>query len=627
MRGVCRSSSLIKSPDDVVGVSSGLLYPKNIMNTYALDFESYYDKSCSIRILGPLGYFSHPDFDAYLISVVGDDGFVFVGNPREFDWSMLEGQRVLSHNASFDETLYFYGVKEKWWGSVDFKEWHCTADMAVCCGHPRSLKKASEEVLNIDLSKETRDAMKGKTWLSMSEEFKKDVLEYATLDSEYCLQLWDKLSPKWSDFERAISLLNRRCSQRGLPIDLELLKESKDHINKLLFEVENTIPWIDNAPILSRKAFNAECRKAGVEPPDSMAMTNQEANEWIKKHGKKHVWIESVRNFRRVNSVKRKLESFEYATMPDLRFYGNIMYFGASVTGRFSGSGGNLNLQNLPRGDLFGCNLRNLIKAPQGKKLVVVDLSQIEVRTLCWLAKSKSILEDIKKADDIYEVFAIEFGLWESSKGSLKDIKPDIRHKVKTMVLGCGYGVGYKKFASISGMTEEEAKASVDLYREKMFKVVSYWRSLNKELKDVASSPYDFNILLPSGRELKYGRINSRTTEVEDLEKNVSIQRKEYFATVVKNSSRRAVKLYGGLLAENASQALARDVFCDCMLRIAETGLNIICHVHDEVVIEIEEDEAERALKDVVKIMKTPPSWIPDIPLDAEGKVVERYEK
>lgn len=598
-----------------------------IMNTYALDFESYYDKTCSIKTLGPIGYFAHPDFDAYLISVVGDDGFVFVGDPKEFDWAMLKGHRVISHNASFDETLYLYGVKEKWWGSVEVKEWHCTADMSVCCGHPRSLKKASEEVLNIDLSKETRDAMKGKTWDSMSKDFKKDVLEYATLDSEYCLQLWDKLSPQWSEFERSISLFNRRCSQKGLPIDIDLLKESKEHINKLLFEVENTIPWIDNAPILSRKAFNAECRKAGVEPPDSMAMTNEEANKWIRKHGKKHVWIESVRNFRRVNSVKRKLESFENATMPDLRFYGNIMYFGASVTGRFSGSGGNLNLQNLPRGDLFGCNLRNLIKAPQGKKLVVVDLSQIEVRTLCWLSKSKSILEDIKNADDIYEVFAIEFGLWKKDKGSLKDKKPNVRHTVKTMVLGCGYGVGYKKFASISGMTEKEAKDAVDLYREKMHKVVSYWRSLNTELKDVEGSPYDFNIKLPSGRSLKYGKINSRTSMVEVSEKNIVVERQEYYATVVKNSSRRAVKLYGGLLAENASQALARDVFCDCMLRIDSIGLNIICHVHDEVVVEVDEEKAEEALKNVIKIMKTPPSWIPDIPLDAEGKIVERYEK
>ena len=77
------------------------------MKTFALDFETYYDKDCSIKKLGFNCYFSHPDFDAYKLSVVGDDGTSFVGCPKEgFDWSILEGHRVLAHNASFDESLY-----------------------------------------------------------------------------------------------------------------------------------------------------------------------------------------------------------------------------------------------------------------------------------------------------------------------------------------------------------------------------------------------------------------------------------------------------------------------------------------------------------------------------------------
>ena len=96
---------------------------------------------------------------------------------------------------------------------------------------------------------------------------------------------------------------------------------------------------------------------------------------------------------------------------------------------------------------------------------------------------------------------------------------------------------------------------------------------------------------------------------------------------VVKNAARRAVKLYGGLLAENASQALARDVFSDCMLRMEQEGLKIVCHVHDEVLIECDAEEADEVLTKTLDIMKTPPKWIPDLPLDAEGKIVERYEK
>ena len=59
------------------------------MIIYALDFETYYDRDCSIKKLGPLGYFSHHSFDAYMVSVVGDDGLEWVGHPKDFDWQLL----------------------------------------------------------------------------------------------------------------------------------------------------------------------------------------------------------------------------------------------------------------------------------------------------------------------------------------------------------------------------------------------------------------------------------------------------------------------------------------------------------------------------------------------------------
>ena len=85
---------------------------------------------------------------------------------------------------------------------------------------------------------------------------------------------------------------------------------------------------------------------------------------------------------------------------------------------------------------MFGVTLRHLIKPKEGHKLVVADLSQIEVRTLAWLSEDQQALEN--KASDIYEVFARRFGLWEGD-GVFSEEAPDIRYKTKTMVLGCGY--------------------------------------------------------------------------------------------------------------------------------------------------------------------------------------------
>ena len=587
------------------------------MNTFALDYETYYDKECSIKTLGPLGYFSHPDFDAYRVSIWGDEGTSFVGHPKDFEWSKLEGQRVLSHNASFDETLYLYGIKQGWWPDVKYAEWHCTADLSVYCGLPRSLKGSTTVAFNLEISKSTRDNMSGKRWEDMTKEFQQEVDDYALKDSELCIKLWEELSPKWPQHEREISTANRRIVQRGIPIDYDLLVKNKDVIAHKLFEAENNIPWVKEAPILSRNAFNAECRKVGIEPPASMALTSEAANEFVAKYGEKYPFILAVRDYRRINALKKKLQSFEYATLDDLRYYGGCFYFGAH-TGRYSGSGGNLNMQNLPRAEHFGVNLRHMIRAPKGKKLIVADLSQIEVRTLSYLAKDFDTLNEIKDADDIYEVFAKRLNFWRNQKGSFKEYDSGkLRHKVKQVVLGCGYGVSYKKFAAISGYSEEEASQCVAKYRTNMWRVVKLWNDYQRKVVVANYLQKDFSIELPSSRVLNYGKVK----------KNVGDKRTNYVVQQYKGNKLVPMRAWGGLLAENASQALSRDIFSDMMLRLEAKGIKIIFHVHDEFVIEVDEEKADDILKDVIEVMSTPPTWIPNLPLEAEGKIVNKYQK
>lgn len=585
------------------------------MKTIALDFESYYDKECSIKTLGPLGYFSHPTFDAYMVSIVSDDGTNFVGHPKDFDWSLLENSIILSHNASFDQTLYLYGVSQKWWPEVDYAEWHCTADMCAALGLPRSLKGAAAEVFNETISKSTRDNMSGKRWESMDEDFKQEVSEYALKDSEWCLRLWQELSDRWSEREREISRVNRKISQRGLPLDQKALKEAQENISRELFETEQAIPWNGERPLLSRKAFDDECIKMGIEPPASLAQTDVDAQKWIKQHGHNYRWIRAVTNWRRINTIKKKLASFDVATMPDGRYYGGLMYYGAH-TGRFSGSGGNLNLQNLSREEMFGVNMRRLIHAPKGRKLVVVDLSQIEVRTLCWLAGDKEMLDTIAKSEDIYEAFAIKFGLWSVDKGSMKQ-DPALRHAVKAAVLGSGYGSGPDKVAAMYNLPLKDAERMVSIYRRTMKKVTSYWSKIKQATRTAHATGSDLVFELPSGSTLNYGKLKMMRTA----------KGTQYVATPIRNGKRQPLKIWYGLQVENLSQKLARDVFCDHMVKLDEAGYEIILHVHDEFVVECDEEKAEEVLAEVTRIMSTAPEWIKDLPLSAEGKIMNYYQK
>jgi len=553
---------------------------------------------------------------------VGTDGNTFVGHPKDFNWGLLNGQIVLSHNASFDETLFLYGVKEGWWGGCKPTQWYCTADMAAYCKLPRSLKGATAEAFDLTVDKSTRDNMSGKKWGKMSEEFKKEVTDYALKDSELCLKLWETYQDKWPQEEREISALNRKIAQGGIPIDSKLLKSQLEIIKQRLFEAEENIPWLGEKPLLSRAAFDEQCRLVGIEPPASLAADDSESQEWIEYHKSEHTWIDAVRNWRRINSLKKKLESFDYATMPDDRYYGGTMYFGAH-TGRFSGSGGNLNLQNLPREEMFGVNLRHLISPTEDKRLVVVDLSQIEVRTLCWLAGDRKMLDEIAESADIYEAFAVRFRMWDEGRGSLKKEDPKRRHSVKTMVLGCGYGAGAARFASMSGIPESEAEKMVLRYRNSMQRVKKLWYSYTGDIESCYEASKQrgggtsFIVSLPSGRDLDYGPLKRMTEN----------RRNHYLAFIPRHGKKVAVKLWGGLVAENASQGLARDIFSDMMVRVALAGHKIVMHVHDELVVEAPADKAEETLADIIKIMSTPPEWIPDIPVSAEGSILRRYEK
>ena len=585
-------------------------------NIFALDYETYYDKSCSIKTLGALGYFSHPQFDAYMVSVVGDEGTQFVGHPKDFDWEKLNGNIVLSHNASFDETLYLYGVEQKWWASCEPHEWHCTADLAAYCKLPRSLKGSTGALFDLTVDKSTRDNMSGKRWEEMTDEFQKEVSDYALKDSELCLRLWQTLSEKWPEVERNISRLNRKIVQEGIPIDETLLKKQLEVIKVKLFEAEEQIPWLGEKPLLSRAAFDQQCLLVGLEPPVSLSVNDEESKKWIEYNEREFKWITAVKDWRRINALKKKLESFDYATMSDGRYYGGCMYFGAH-TGRFSGSGGNLNLQNLPREEMFGVNLRHLISPPSNKRLIAVDLSQIEVRTLCWLANDKEMLKEIESTDDIYEAFAIRFGMWDKDAGVLKKEDAKLRHAVKAMVLGCGYGAGAPRFAAMSNISEDVATKRVKKYRMKMRKVKNLWGTYTGDIEGSHQAKDEFSVELPSGRVLNYGMLRGHAEG----------GRLHFISKMPRHGKYIDVRLWGGLVAENVSQALARDIFSDMLLRVEKAGYKIIMHVHDEMVIEADESESEEVLQNVIKIMSEPPTWIPDIPVAAEGSILTKYEK
>lgn len=592
------------------------------MNLISVDFESFYNSECSVSELGPLGYFSHPLFEAYLVSMASADGTInYSGEIADAPWEVLEGAHIVSHNAAFDQSLYNYGVTKDWWPKFTPANWDCTADMCAYLGLPRSLAGAVNRLWPDEAAtKTTRDAMKGRRWENMSPEFQAEVVAYARKDAHLCLRLWTELSDRWPEWEREISRANRRIVMRGIPVNPTKIREGVEHLALLLHEAESNIPWASSAKLLSRPAFNASCREHGLEPPKSLAMDDPEADAFMEKHGSTYLWLGAVRNWRRINALKKKLESFDAATMPDGRYYGGLSYFGAH-TGRFSGSGGNLNLQNLPQGDLFGVNLRHMIEAAPGRTFLSVDLSQIEVRTLAWLAGDFETLEAIRNSHDIYEAFAIRFGLWTLEQGNLKENDPGLRKKVKGISLGCGFHMGPERFAETAGVSLEEAAKSVALYRERMTMVVDLWGTYKNAIRHAWQTGQRLRFRIPPGRIIDYGHV----TRADQPDR---YGRPQYLVMMQRKGSKLTpIRIHQGVIVENMAQALARNIFCDALLRLEAAGFQTILHIHDEVLIDIREAEAETAIPRVVEIMSTAPSWLPEIPLAAEGSVTRFYTK
>ena len=162
----------------------------------------------------------------------------------------------------------------------------------------------------------------------------------------------------------------------------------------------------------------------------------------------------------------------------------------------------------------------------------------------------------------------------------------------------------------------KEATFCVDLYRKEMTSITSFWKSLTRTLSlSVMDRHMEFE--LPSGNKLQYR--NVRKMKEEDGNGD------NIYCTVVKNGSKKTMKPWYGLLAENLAQSLARDVFANCLRRLEEEGYKILFHVHDEVVVELPEKESLELVRKAEDIMSIPPSWIKSLPVAAEGNIGNTY--
>ena len=281
--------------------------------------------------------------------------------------------------------------------------------------------------------------------------------------------------------------------------------------------------------------------------------------------------------------------------------------------------------------------LRGAIVAGPGKTLFVADYAAIEARVVMWLAGEDDALEEFRSGADIYLSMASDIYGYPCNK---KD-HPNERQVGKTAILGLGFQMGASKFQAtclaMAGVTIDDAMAQtvVDTYRERFARVKALWydqeaaaiRAVNT--RKPVHCGYVTWILdgrflyceLPSGRRIAYPdpQIKPRATPWGDVKSSLSFMGMNAYTRKWERQS-----TYGGSIVENITQAVARDVMAEAMLRVERSpNYDLVLSVHDEIIAE----SASGDIKQFEQMVSRVPKWAAGLPIAVEGFSAFRYRK
>ena len=321
-----------------------------------------------------------------------------------------------------------------------------------------------------------------------------------------------------------------------------------------------------------------------------------------------------------------------------------LKYHGAH-TGRWSGDEG-INPQNMGSKSHPLINAtRETLQAGEGYKLVICDAAAVEARGLAWVAGQDDLVSKFAQGAEIYCGFA-ELVLGRpvrkpkklGSPGYIESVEKRMtwaRNSIgKIGILGCGYGMGTTR---IHGMGEGEIDEALAekikvKYRESNKQIVKFWGDCERAFLHVAKygqptrlgrwlafdrTDYaNVRIRLPNGRHLHYPmvRVEKGKFDSDTLR-------------IFNGKEHKWEHAWGGTIVENIVQGFCRDLLAEAVLRLHRLGWKIPLHCHDEVVILCKQEFAESALHDAIVEISRTPAWAPGLPLGAEGKIVDFYQK
>lgn len=605
------------------------------MKIIVVDFESYYSQEFSLTKITNEEYVRSPEFEVIGVSVQIDDGKPewFTGTMAEtavflmqFDW---ENNLALAHNAPFDASIltWVFGIKPKGWlDTLSMgRALHGTevgGSLAVLAQHYGVGTKGTEVVM-----------AKGLRRKDFPEEQLAEYGRYCCNDTAMTYALFQKMGAGFPPSElRLIDLTIRMFSDPVLQLDEGVLTVHLDEVKRKKQELLSKM-LIEKDQLMSNQQLAKVLEELGVVVPMKVSPANGKQTYAFSKTDEEfkallehdNVIVQAivaarlgVKSTIEETRTERFIGIARRGPMPvPLRYY-------AAHTGRWGGDD-KLNIQNLPRKS----PLKYSIIAPDGYVILDSDSSQIEARTLAWLAGQNDLVEAFDKGEDVYRIMASAIYGKPADK-----ITKDERFVGKTTILGAGYGMGAAKFQLQLknfgvAITLEEAKRIIDTYRATYPNIVRLWAEAGDMLKAMlrnAQTSLGRNgilevdgangVKLPNGLYLKYP--NLRIREDEKTGKVEVVYDTKKGKAVIPN------RIYGGKVIENVCQALARIVIGEQMLRVAKK-YRVVMTVHDAIAVIAPKAEAEIAKEYVELCMRLRPSWARELPLNCEAGYGDSY--
>ena len=652
-----------------------------------IDIETY--SSADIGSAGAYKYIESPDFEILIIGYALNDGPVVTvdllkdgKNTAEFETfiCLLTNPEIRkhAHNATF-ERLSFKRIGY----DIPASQWYCTMVKAAYCGLPLSLDQVSKV---LDLENKKLDTGKmlikyfscpckptkvngGRTrnypehapekWELYKEYNRYDVLAEREIYSRL-------LKYEIPESERLLYILDQAINDRGIMVDYELAESA--------IAIDN-----EYTEILTEQARNL----TGLSNPNSVA----QIKSWIKERTNEDVesfakgaiddLYDRFANYPEVHElldIRKKLAKTSikkyYAMLncacEDHRVRGTFQFYGANRTGRWAGR--LLQLQNLSKNhvdnielprelvrsrdwetiemlyddvpDILSQLVRTALIAAPGKVFSVADFSAIEARVISWLADEEWRMEVFRGDGKIYEATGAKMfnvPISAITKGS------ELRQKSKISELALGYegsvGAMKRMGGEKMGLSEPEMASLVRKWRAANPAIVDMWHEFDEASKEavmyrrpVSCTRHNIifdrdddymTIQLPSGRKLFY-----KDPHFKDERKGSKFIRTLYYNGLIQTTKQWGeIDTYGGKLTENIVQATARDLLGNSMLNLAQAYFEPVCHIHDEVLCEVPEENAQSYYEQMASIMEITPEWASDLPLKADGYVTPFYKK